>query len=105
MIVKVVTHTEIGGDVEGGSGVKEALTYRTYDQIVSHIVEYSYGAHKELMHAMLTLIDGDGFHLPIDLNKSTVYIMNNDGKTIDKYEKIERVSSIEITDSRIIIKN
>ena len=40
---------------------------------------------------MLTIIDGDGFHLPIDLSKSTVYIMNNDGKTIDKYEKIDRV--------------
>lgn len=91
MIVKVVTHTKIGGDVDGGSGVKEFLTQRVYDKIVSHIVEYSYGAHMELMNAFLTIIDGDGLHTPIDLFKSTVYIMNDEGKTIDKYMQIERV--------------
>jgi len=87
MIVKVRKYEEL---VEGG--VDSVLREDVYDNIVSYSSEVVYADNK-VVGSSVTTINKDGHHMLYDLDEVTIYIMNDEGKTIDKFIRREREAS------------
>ena len=83
MIVKVRKYEEVK-NVDVDSILREDV----YDNIVSYNSEVGY-CDNQVVHSMVTTIDKEGHHMFFNLDEVTIYIMNDDGKTIDKFMRRE----------------
>jgi K+ transporter len=83
MIVKVRKYEEVK-NVDVDSILREDV----YDNIVSYNSEVGY-CDNQVVHSMVTTIDKEGHHMFFNLDEVTIYIMNDEGKTIDKFMRRE----------------
>lgn len=83
MIVKVRKYEEVK-NVDVDSILREDV----YDNIVSYNSEVGY-CDNQVVHSMVTTIDKEGHHMFFNLDEVTIFIMNDEGKTIDKFMRRE----------------